>query len=60
MDFFKHIELSHNFVTWGRKCDICKYKIETISEQSFLKNALEHIVSCHLVLKKDKSPNLCK
>lgn len=60
MDFFKHIELSHTFVTWDRKCDVCKHKVETSSEQYFLKNALEHLVSRHLVLKKDKLPNFSK
>jgi len=59
IDIFKHIELNHQFLVWDRKCNICKHKIEMISEQCFLKNALEHIIAHHLVLKKNEQPNMC-
>lgn len=59
IDFFKHIELNHQFLVWDRKCDVCEHKIETISEQYFLKNALEHIIAHHLVLKKYVQSNMC-
>lgn len=59
IDFFKHINLNHQNVVWDRKCDICKQKIEKINEQYFLKDALDHIVSHHLVLKEIQQPNIC-
>jgi len=59
-DLFKHIELNHQFWVWDQKCDVCKHKDEMIQEQFFLKNALEHIIAHHLVLKKDKQSSMCK
>lgn len=57
-DFMKHIELSHQFYVWDKNCNTCKLKIEMSSEQCFLKDALQHIISHHLVLKKDEQPEL--
>lgn len=58
-DFYKHIEISHQFTVWDGMCHACKHKIEMISEQHFLKDALQHLISHHLVLKKNENHDLC-
>lgn len=58
-DFVEHIELNHQFYVWNKKCDTCKLKIEMASEQCFLKDALQHMISHHLVLKKNEQSILC-
>lgn len=59
MDFFKHIELNHQQVIWDNKCDFCNHKVENIKEEYFLKDALNHLISHHLVLKNNEKPNTC-
>lgn len=60
LEFFKHIELNHQFINWNRKCDMCSLKLEKIKENYFLKDALEHIILHHLVIKEIKQANTCK
>lgn len=53
-DFFKHIKINHQFEVWDGKCEACNHKLHKIPELYFMKNALEHLVSHHFVLKKNK------
>ena len=57
IDFFKHIKHNHEFVVWDGNCEACNHKLKIVSKQYFLKNALEHLVSHHLVLKNNEQPN---
>lgn len=59
IDFIHHVELNHQFLIWNKFCEACNHKIEMNFEHCFLKDALEHIISHHLVLKKNKQPNMC-
>jgi len=58
-DFVKHIELYHNCVVWNRKCNECNLKMEKILEEYFVKDALEHIISQHLILKANNQSERC-
>ncbi|VVC35861.1 Zinc finger C2H2-type,Zinc finger, RING/FYVE/PHD-type [Cinara cedri] len=57
-ELFKHIHLNHQHIVWDRRCDMCQQKFEKINEQYLLKDALEHIVSHHLVLREIQQPNI--
>lgn len=57
-DFFKHIELNHQYLNWNRMCDLCSHKLSKNVDQYYLKDALEHLISYHMVLKKDEKPTL--
>ncbi|VVC46205.1 Pre-C2HC domain [Cinara cedri] len=57
-ELFKHINLNHQNIVWDRKCDMCKQKVDNLNEQYLLKDALEHIISHHLVLKKIHQPKI--
>lgn len=56
--FFKHINLNHQHIVWDRRCDMCNQKFEKIYELYLLKDALEHIISHHLVLKEIQQPTI--
>jgi hypothetical protein len=60
-DFFKHIELNHQFLIWNKMCDLCGDKLQIMcdTDQYYLKDALEHLISYHLVLKKDEQSTIC-
>lgn len=61
-EFNEHIEQNHENTVWDGKCTTCGLKVEKISEKClFVRDALKHLVSHHLVKKKvsDKS-NICK
>lgn len=53
-DLIKHIELNHKHIIWDRKCSECTDKVEKISEEYYIEDALKHLVSHHLVLKKNE------
>jgi len=58
IDFCKHINKNHQFVVWDGHCEACDHKLPIVSEQYYVRNALEHLVSHHLVLKNnEKHPN---
>jgi len=54
IDFSKHINQNHQFVIWDGNCEPCHHKLQIISEQYYVKDALEHLVSHHLVLKNNE------
>jgi len=57
-DFSKHIKKNHQFVVWDGHCEACHHKLPIVSEQYYVRNALEHLVSHHLVLKNNEQhPN---
>lgn len=51
--FFRHIELSHSYVVWDGMCGACKHTIEKSNEHFLMKDALQHLVSHHLVVKRN-------
>eukprot|EP00102_Acyrthosiphon_pisum_P022313 XP_016659523.1 PREDICTED: uncharacterized protein LOC100573806 [Acyrthosiphon pisum] len=58
VDFFKHIKRNHQFVVWDGHCEACHYKLPIVSEQYYVGNALDHLVSHHLDLKNNEQhPN---
>lgn len=57
-DLFNHINLNHRHSVWDRKCVMCKVKVENINDQYLLKDALDHIISHHLVLKEIQQTNV--
>jgi len=54
IDFFKHINKNHQFVVWDGHCEACLHKLPIGSEQYNVINALEHLVSHHLILKNNE------
>lgn len=50
-DFFKHVERNHRHIIWDRKCSECGVKLEKVSEDCSIEDALKHLVSHHLVVK---------
>lgn len=60
-DFARHIELHHLHTVWDRKCNECGLKLEKTSEECCtIKDAFNHLISHHLVLKtKETSSNMC-
>ncbi|XP_022160559.1 uncharacterized protein LOC111026733 [Myzus persicae] len=58
IDFSKHIITNHQFVIWDGNCEACHHKSSIISDQYYVKDALEHLISHHLVLKNtEQHPN---
>ncbi|XP_026811622.1 uncharacterized protein LOC113552843 isoform X4 [Rhopalosiphum maidis] len=56
-DFYKHINQNHRFVVWDGKCKACHHNFKLVSEQYYVKNAFEHLVSHHLILKSNEQSN---
>ncbi|CAI6364719.1 unnamed protein product [Macrosiphum euphorbiae] len=54
IDFCEHINKNHQFVVWDGHCEACDHKLPIVSEQYYVRNALEHLVSHHLVLKNNE------
>jgi len=58
IEFSGHINKNHPFVVWDGHCEACHHKLPIVSEQYYVRNALEHLVSHHLVLKNNEQhPN---
>lgn len=58
IDFSKHINKNHQFEVWDGYCEACNHKLPIISEHYYVRNALEHLVTHHFVLKNNKQdPN---
>jgi len=58
IDFYKHINQNHKFVVWDGKCELCHHNQKLVSKQYYIKNALKHLVTHHLLLKNNKEqPN---
>lgn len=53
VDFFQHINKSHQYVVWDGYCGACHHKLPIVFEQYYVRNALEHLVSHHLVVLKN-------
>ncbi|CAH1712108.1 unnamed protein product [Aphis gossypii] len=56
-DFHKHINQNHKFVVWDGKCKLCHDNLKLISKKYYIKNALKHLVTHHLVFKNKEQPN---
>lgn len=54
IDFIKHINKNHEYVVWDGYCGACNHKLLLVSEQYYVRNALEHLISHHLVLKNNE------
>jgi len=54
IDFSKHIIKNHPFVMWDGNCEACHHKLQIVSEQYYVKHALEHLISHHLILKNNE------
>lgn len=45
----KHIQLHHKTTSWDGMCNICGYGLWRDLNHLYMKNALEHLVSNHLI-----------
>lgn len=48
-ELLKHIELYHKITSWDGMCNICGYGLWRKWNHLYMKNALEHLVSYHLI-----------
>lgn len=48
-ELVKHIELHHKITPWNGICNICGHGLWRNWNRLFMKNALEHLVSHHLI-----------
>jgi hypothetical protein len=48
-ELLKHIDLYHKNTSWDSMCNICGYGLWRDLNHLYMRNALEHLVSYHLI-----------